>query len=473
MATAAVFDLDRTLISGSSTPVFQRHLARAGLAGSESIPLGEAFFGFYERFGENWIMMQPARLGARAAQGWAVAEVADTMAAAADELAGQLQPFAQAIIDEHRAAGRKLILATTSPDAFVRPLAERLGFDDAVATRWEQHDGSYTGQLDGPFLWGRAKLDAVRDWAEANSVRLSASYAYSDSYFDAPLLSEVGHPVAIKPDISLRALAAVKGWPVRHLDVADGVAKVAGLELQEWTRPFMRPELAAPMASFEFTGVDNIPSTGSAIVVFNHRSYFDPSAVGLLAAKAGRNVRSLGKKEVFDAPLIGTLAKWAGGIRVERASGSDEPLDKAAEALAGGELLMMAPQGTIPRGPAFFDPELKGRWGAARLAAVTKAPVISVGLWGTEKVWPRSARLPNVALRDRPTITVTVGEPVPLTYADPDIDTKAIMAAISELLPPEAREHRTPTREELRRTFPPGYDGDPTAEVDRRPGTDT
>ena len=57
-------------------------------------------------------------------------------------------------------------------------------------------------------------------------------------------------------------------------------------------------------------------------------------------------------------------------------------------------MVALMPQGTIPRGPAFFDPELKGRWGAARLAAMTGAPVIPVGLWGTEKVWPRNARLP-------------------------------------------------------------------------------
>ena len=59
-------------------------------------------------------------------------------------------------------------------------------------------------------------------------------------------------------------------------------------------------------------------------------------------------------------------------------------------------MVAIMPEGTIPRGPAFFDPELKGRWGAARLAQMTGAPVIPVGMWGTEKVWPRSSRLPNV-----------------------------------------------------------------------------
>jgi putative phosphoserine phosphatase/1-acylglycerol-3-phosphate O-acyltransferase len=135
-------------------------------------------------------------------------------------------------------------------------------------------------------------------------------------------------------------------------------------------------------------------------------------------------------------------------------------------------MVAMAPQGTIPRGPAFFDPELKGRWGAARLAAETRAPVIPVGLWGTEVVWPRSARLPRFR-PDRPLITVTVGPPVDLAYEDPDVDTKAIMSAISALLPEEARQHKVPTEAELALTYPPGYKGDAGAEVDRRPGTDT
>ncbi|HUW03581.1 MAG TPA: HAD-IB family hydrolase, partial [Acidimicrobiales bacterium] len=131
------------------------------------------------------------------------------------------------------------------------------------------------------------------------------------------------------------------------------------------------------------------------------------------------------------------------------------------------------PQGTIPRGPAFFDPELKGRWGAAKLAAMTKVPVIPVGLWGTEQVWPRSARLPNLlAVTDPPLVTIRVGSPVELNYRSADADTKRIMEALSELLPPEAKVQRTPTAEELARTYPPGYEGDPAAELERRPGTD-
>lgn len=478
---AAIFDLDRTLIAVSSSPVFTRHLEDAGISGGSSNPLVEPVVGVatrlmkavYDTVGESRLLMQPAKLAVRAAAGWSIEGVREAAVAAADELVDEVQPFAKLLIEEHREAGRLLVLASTSPVAFTQPLADALGFDAVIGTKWADDGSVYAGEIDGVFVWGPDKADAVTEWAEANDVRLSGSYAYSDSYYDAPLLDLVGNPVAVNPDVRLAGLARLKGWPIRHFDKSEGVAKVAGREIQEWTRPFMRPEIVAPYADIEFLDHEKIPAEGPAIVVFNHRSYFDPTVMGLLIAKAGRNIRGLGKKEVFDVPVIGWLMRASGGIRVERASGSDEPLEAAAAALRGGELVMIAPEGTIPRGPAFFDPELKGRWGAARLAAQTRAPVVPVGLWGTEKVWPRSARLPDMNPLDRPAVTATVGDPVELEYDDPDADTKRIMQALVDLLPDEAREQRTPTHEELMRTFPPGYDGDPEAESDRRPGTDT
>jgi putative phosphoserine phosphatase/1-acylglycerol-3-phosphate O-acyltransferase len=87
---------------------------------------------------------------------------------------------------------------------------------------------------------------------------------------------------------------------------------------------------------------------------------------------------------------------------------------------------------------------------------MTRAPVIPIGLWGTEKVWPRSSRVPNVAnVLSAPTVRVRVGDPVELQYADAQADTDRIMAAIMDLLPPESRERHEPTPEELARTKPP------------------
>lgn len=480
-ATAAIFDLDRTLIAESSTTVFMHHIAEAGISDGSVSPFVDPIVNVTQRViktifntvGESRLLMQPAKLAVRAAAGWSVADVEKASQAAAKELAEQVLPFAKLLIEDHRAAGRLLVLASTSPVAFTGPLADELGFDAVIGTKWHSDGSVYDGGLDGAFVWGTDKAAAVEQWAIENSVNLQKSYAYSDSYYDSPLLDLVGNPTAVNPDARLAATATIKGWPIRHLDKSDGVIKVAGREIQEWSRPLMRPELVAPYADISFEHVDKIPADGPVIVVFNHRSYFDPTVMGLLLAKAGRNIRGLGKKEVFDVPIVGRLARGLGGVRVERASGSDEPLQAAARALDGGELVMLAPEGTIPRGPAFFDPELKGRWGAAKLAAQTGAPVIPVGLWGTEKVWPRSARVPNMNALERPAVSAVVGNEVKLGRKDPDDDTKKIMKALVALLPDEAREQKTPTVDELMKTFPPGYSGDPNAEVTRRPGTDT
>ena len=109
------------------------------------------------------------------------------------------------------------------------------------------------------------------------------------------------------------------------------------------------------------------------------------------------------------------------------------------------------------RGPEFFDLVLRGRPGAARLVADTGAPVIPIGVWGTERVWPRSSRLPNVTnVLSPPTVRVRVGAPVEGLRGDIEADTKRIMAAIAALLPDEARVAHEPTREELALTYPPG-----------------
>ena len=471
---AAFFDLDRTLLSGASGPAFSVAMRKAGMT-SRSIPGEGLLYGLFNVIGETLPSMVIARQGANLAKGRRQADFRASGAAAADELQAKVQPFAGPIFDQHRAAGRPVVLATTTPYDLVKPLADRLGLDDVVATRYGVNaDGTYDGTIAGPFVWATGKLAAVRTWADQHGIDLAESYAYSDSFFDTPLLSAVGTPIVVNPDPRMVIMATARRWPILNLDVSPGVVKipVVGVELQRVALQFSRPELM-PFVKFDIDGIVKIPKSGAAIIVANHRSYFDPLALSVLFAKSGRTVRFLGKKEVFDVPIVGSLAIALGGIRVDRASGSDEPLEAAADALVGGEVVAIMPQGTIPRGEAFFDPELKGRWGVARLAQRTKAPVIPVGLWGTEQVWPRSSRLPNLLnVSDPPTVRIRVGAPVELKYRSLDADTKRVMAAIVDLLPAEARRAKEPTPEELAETYPPGYKGDPDAETDRRPGTD-
>ncbi len=474
MKSAAFFDLDRTLLIGASGAVFSDAMREAGLV-SQAIPGEKALYELFNRVGETLPSMVLARQAATLAKGRSRADVRRVAEAVAPRLLALVPAYARQVIETHRREGRSLVMATTTPVDLVEPLARALGFDDVVATRYGvSDDGTYDGTIDGRFVWSIGKLESVREWAQANDVDLGSSYAYSDSVYDTPLLSAVGHPTAVNPDPRLMVVAAARRWPVVHFDVPVGVAKipVINMELQRLLLQLARPEFI-PFAKFDIDGTELIPVEGPAIICGNHRSYFDVMAIAVAVARTGRPVRFLGKKEVFDAPVVGQLATALGGIRVDRGTGSDEPLRAAAEALSAGELVAIMPEGTIPRGPAFFEPVLKGRWGAATLAMQAKVPVVPVGLWGTELVWPRSSRLPNLLnVTHPPTVRVRVGEPLTLRGKTADSNTKKIMSAIVDLLPVEARTKRTPTADELRRSYPPGYSGDPTSESTRRPGSD-
>jgi putative phosphoserine phosphatase / 1-acylglycerol-3-phosphate O-acyltransferase len=477
---AAFFDLDRTLLAGASGEVFSAAMRTAGLV-SRSFPGEGLLFRLFNTIGETLPSMALARQAVALAKGKTQASVQVAAGVAAEQLLEMVQPLAAPLFAEHRFAGRRVVMATTSPYDLVKPLADLLGLDDVIATEYRvSPDGTYDGTLAGPFVWSAGKLAAVRAWAEGHDVDLAESYAYSDSVYDTPLLAAVGHPFVVNPDPRMAIMAAARRWPVINLAGGDSAGKGSGvvkipivnMEIQKLALSFTHP-LFMPYAKFDIDGIDNIPVDGPAIIVGNHRSYFDPMAIAVAIARTDRTVRFLGKKEVFDAPIIGQIAAAMGGIRVDRGTGSDEPLTAAVEALQHGDMVAIMPQGTIPRGKAFFDPKLKGRWGAARLSAMTAAPVIPIGLWGTEKVWPRSARLPNVLnVVDPPTVTIRVGPPVVLKHQSPDADTKRIMKALADLLPPESRSKRVPTPEELAATFPSGYDGDAERETTRRPGTD-
>ncbi len=457
MATSAVFiDLDRTLLCRASGQVLNRSLVEEGvLPEGRSLPGDRFLYAINDRLGENLFSMGLVRAAARVARGWPKDRVQAAGGRAVAPLSELVAPFAPQRLAAFRAEGHLLVLSTTTPVDMIAPFAEAIGFDDLIATAYETKDGRYTGRLDDGFVWGIGKLRAVRDWAADRRIDLADCHACSDSIFDTPLLSSVGTPHAVNPDPSLTVVARARCWSVEYWDRPPGVPSVVGLEPYHVLRPFVR-KLSFPYARFDIAGVEHVPARGPVLLASNHRSYFDVAALALVAREIGRPVRFLGKREIFDAPVVGSIARAIGGISVDRGSGSSQPLRDAEAALKAGEVVIVLPQGTIPRGYDFFDPQLLGKTGAARLAASTGATVVPVGLWGTEKVWPRSARLPDFTLvRNPPKVQVRIGKPVSLSLTDAKADTETIMEAISALLPPESRVRHEPTAEELARTKPP------------------
>ena len=215
---AAFFDVDKTLLPGSSLYLFARGLYRRGFYDLRDV-LGFAF-------GQLTFRLTGAegRRGMEAAREHALAFIegkrqSDLRQIGHDivvEVIGpRIYPGMRRVIDAHHADGDKTFLVTAAPRELAERIAAYLGMDGALGTEAELVDGTYTGRLVGPVLHGPAKLDAVVGLADEQGIDLRASSAYSDSVNDRPLLEGVGHPVAVNPDRMLRELAAERGWPVQ------------------------------------------------------------------------------------------------------------------------------------------------------------------------------------------------------------------------------------------------------------------
>ncbi|REF31534.1 HAD-IB family hydrolase [Calidifontibacter indicus] len=461
MAGAAFFDLDRTLLRKASGPALSRAMRESGVVSSK-LPGESVLFWWMNAFGETLGSIALARQAVLVAAGKPGGAFDDAARRAAQSLVDQIGPFAKILIAQHHEAGRKVVMATTTPHHLIKPLADALGFDDVIATRYQVgDDGLYNGKQDGRFVWSWGKLASVKEWAREHDIDLSESFAYSDSIYDVPLLGAVGNPGAVNPDPRLLVVAIAKRWPILSFEAPPGTLTfpVVNLEARRLAMMLTRPE-TFPYVRFEINGLENIPAEGAAILAGNHRSYFDMATMAVVMGRTGRGASFLAKRELFDVPLLGPVLRMLGGVRVDRDKrdpDAADPLEEAAVALAGGDLVGVMPQGTIPRGLDFFSDTLEGYPGTARLAAMSKAPVIPFAVSGTEVVWPRSSSTPNVlSFRNPPKITVNIGTPVDLAYDSEEADTERIMAAISRILPDDAKGLKATSIDQVASTYPGG-----------------
>jgi HAD superfamily hydrolase (TIGR01490 family) len=211
---AAFFDLDKTVIAKSSALAFGRPFFRDGLITRRDVFKAAYAQLVYKIAGADEQQMARIRdYVAKLCKGWKVEQVRQIVNETLQEL---IHPYiyaeAVALIDEHREAGRDVVLVSASGEEMVRPIGELLGATEVIATRMVVEDGRYTGEV-AFYAAGEQKVAAVREMAKARGYDLADSYAYSDSVSDAPLLAAVGHPTAVNADRGLRRVAAEQGWP--------------------------------------------------------------------------------------------------------------------------------------------------------------------------------------------------------------------------------------------------------------------
>jgi len=214
-ATAAFFDLDKTIIAKSSTLAFSKPFQAGGLI-SRGAMLRSAYAQFvYLVGGADHDQMEKLRaFMSELTAGWDVATVREIVA---DTLHNIVEPLvydeAVSLIEEHGLAGRDIVIVSTSGAEVVEPIGELLGADTVVATRMEIEDGKYTGEI-SYYAYAEQKAVAIRELAEEHGYDLAQCYAYSDSITDVPMLEAVGHPHAVNPDRELRKVALERGWPI-------------------------------------------------------------------------------------------------------------------------------------------------------------------------------------------------------------------------------------------------------------------
>lgn len=215
----AFFDLDRTLVTGSSGFAIAIELARAGIITRRELLRDTWVAARFRLFSID----DATTDAVRARAGGYVAGVEEArISAVSQQVLDRMLPRVQHDVLErahaHQSAGEPVFLVTASSQEFATLIAHSLGFDDAVGSRSEIVDGRYTGQAGGPFIYGEAKVAAVEELAARHGIDLARSTAYSDSVSDLPMLTAVGTAVAVNPDRELREIADEQGWPILTTD---------------------------------------------------------------------------------------------------------------------------------------------------------------------------------------------------------------------------------------------------------------
>jgi HAD superfamily hydrolase (TIGR01490 family) len=212
---AAFFDLDRTLISGSSAFYFGVVAWRNKMIPTADLLRDGAKAVSFKLFGATDESSEAVRDRIlQAVEGAEQAQLVALNEEIVPRILEKVRPESRGLIDMHHQAGRDCWIVSASPIEMVEPLASALGMEGAIATTSEVVDGRYTGRLEGPFVYGEGKSEAIENLAAERGYDLQLSYSYSDSASDLPMMEMVGHPVAVNPDGPLENVAHQRGWPI-------------------------------------------------------------------------------------------------------------------------------------------------------------------------------------------------------------------------------------------------------------------
>jgi HAD superfamily hydrolase (TIGR01490 family) len=227
---AAFFDLDRTLMAGSSGMHFARAAQRTGMVSRALLLRWAVEHVRFRLWGST--DERTAEVLSQVKELLSGVPEREVERLAPDLLAGvlpRIYPPMLAEVRVHQDAGRATFIVSAAGNGLVEMLARVLGMDGGIGTRYEvDGHGLLTGAIVEPFVYGEGKVNAMRAFASEHEIDLEESWAYSDSASDLPMLRAVGRPVAVNPDAELARIAAAEGWQVMRFERLGRRLAIAG-----------------------------------------------------------------------------------------------------------------------------------------------------------------------------------------------------------------------------------------------------
>lgn len=399
-SVGAFFDLDGTLVAGYTAATFYGdRLKGRGVSPAEFLrTVVTAVDG--ELGGDPTRIAHVAFSAMRGESEEAFADLGERLFRS--KIAGTIRRESRALVQAHQRAGHTVAVASAATSYQIAPVARDLGVEHLVCTRLVVEDGQFTGETDGPMLWGRHKASGVRAFAREHAIDLAESYAYGNGYEDVAFLSSVGKPTALNPHRDLRSAAARLGWPV--LDLSDPVggslvaagrtaAALAGMntgiaagvaygllrrDLREGRNVAVRLATSLPFSlagiSVEVLHQERLWTHRPAVFVANHQSALD---VPVLAGLLERDFTIVAKKEAQWDPraMIGSVVIDPAFIDRSDSASARATLDGVVERIRSGTSLMIFPEGTRSPTPV-LGPFRKGAFHLAVQAGVPIVPVV-------------------------------------------------------------------------------------------------
>lgn len=426
---AALFDLDRTLISGFSVQdVFVERILNREM-GVREIGRTVRDVASYKSGRSSF-----SEFVANTAKELAGKSHAESMEFGhevfARRVAQRIYPESRRLVEAHRAKGHTLVVVSSATPYQVEPVAQDLGIYHRLCTQLEVVDGICTGEVVEPPCYGPGKLSAALELGAQVGYALDDAFFYSDGFEDVPLLESVGNPRTLNPDAKLTRYARRMGWPMARFDsrkrpgfeevmrtslayaslstagslaIADFVLNrdiqharnVAGTVWGELA-------MAALDLRVDVVGEDHLWGQRPAVFVFNHQSQLDAI---LMARLLRRDFTGIAKQEVKSQPFVGQMFQAAGVIFIDRADRTKAiaAMRPAVEALRSGTSIVIAPEGT--RSPTrALQPFKKGAFHLAMQAGVPMVPLV---LHNTSDFMPK-----GTVFAHRGVVEVEVLEPV-------------------------------------------------------------